>query len=227
MAYILTGASPLRAGLWVAILIATTGSPLFAADPTTTPAAKEPATQPAVDHGSPDKTWSSICAAVRAGDHEAFRACCYNHNEISQLFIDAYGDTIMTFYQLGQASAELGDEGKKMGTEFEKAYTDLVKIGENRKVDADEETALWIQVNPAAREASPHVLYFRRVNGQWLLDTNRSYSLDSADGRKIAEGFLADTGPRLKLLKAVIADLHARKITTIDQLRDRLGTKMQ
>jgi hypothetical protein len=222
--------APLRAGLSISLLLVCASSVADAAAPAGPDANSDqtqPATKPAADHSAPDKTWAAMCAAVRAGDRQAFRDCCYNHNEISSLFIDAYCDTIVTTYQLAQATAGLGDEGKKLSADFQTTYNDLVKIGENRKVDADEETAVWIPADPAVKVVGQRVLYFKRVNGEWLLDTNRSYSLDSADGRKVAEGFLASTGPQLKLLKAIVAELQAGKITSVQQLRERLSAKVQ
>src|SRR3569832_2693323 len=55
--------------------------------------------KPVVDRSTPAKTWAALCAAVKGGDLEGFRASCYNKNEISKLFMDAYSDTLISSFK--------------------------------------------------------------------------------------------------------------------------------
>ena len=197
--------------------------------PATAPAASRPATttraaaKPAVDRSAPDKTWSALCASVKAGDLAAFRACCYNKNEISTLFMDAYSDTIVTSFQLAAAVAKLGAEGQTLSKNLESSYTDLVKSGENRTAQITGDSARWIRTVAASNVTAQETMIFKKVGNDWLLDTEQSYNLTSADGRKAAEDFIASAAPTLQTLKAVIADIQSRKITTVQQMRDRMA----
>jgi len=188
---------------------------------TTRPAA----TKAAVDRSAPDKTWAALCAAVKAGDLAAFRACCYNKNEISTLFMDAYSDTIVTSFQLAAAVAMLGPDGRTMSNNLEAAYTDLVKSGENRQARISGDAAQWVRTVAASNITAQETMFFKKVGGDWLLDTEQSYNLNSAEGRKAAEDFIASAGPTLKTLKAVHADIESKKITTMQQMRERMAGK--
>ncbi len=189
-----------------------------------TQAQSRPATQPAPDHSAPEKTWDSMCAAIKAGDLTAFRAGCFNRNEMATVFMDAYSDSVITTFQLAAAVAKLGEDGKQLSLKLESTYNDLKKVGDHRKLQIDGDKALWIDIQPGDT-AADKIMFFRKVEGEWLLDTERSYALDTADGRKAAEAFMATSIPQLKLLKGVIVDIDAQKITTLEQMRDRLAAK--
>jgi hypothetical protein len=183
-----------------------------------------PATKPAVDRSAPDKTWAALCAAVKAGDLAAFRACCYNKNEISTLFMDAFSDTLVTTFQLAAAMAPLGADGQAMAKDLQSTYDDLVKTGQNRKAVINGDSAKWVQTVASEKLVAEQVMYFKKVGKEWLLDTEMSYNLNAADGRKAAEDFIAGSAPTLKALKSVIADIKAKRITTVAQVRARLST---
>jgi hypothetical protein len=185
--------------------------------------ASRAATTPAVDRSAPDKTWSALCASVKAGDLPAFRACCYNKNEVSSLFMDAYSDTIVTSFQLAAAVAQLGAEGQTLSKTLESNYTDLVKSGENRVAQITGDSARWSRTVASGNVTAQEAMFFKKVGPDWLLDTEQSYNLASAEGRKTAEDFIASAGPTLKALKTVIADIQSKKITTVQQMRDRLA----
>jgi len=67
------------------------------------------------------------------------------------------------------------------------------------------------------------VIYFRKVKGKWLIDTEESYSLDTAEGKKAGESFVTTSTKTVTLFKKVIADIQAGKITSLDELKARLG----
>lgn len=186
-----------------------------------------PASNPADDHSAPEKTWAAMCAAIKAGNLQAFRACCYNHNEISRSFMDAYSDTLVTAFQLATGTEKLGDEGKTLSKSLQSTYQEMQHAGENRRTEIDGDEASWIQTEKLQNVTTQKVIYFRKKDGQWLMDTNRSYALDTAEGRKAAEDFIASSAPQLKLLKSVVADMQSGKITTVDALRQRLAAKPQ
>ena len=136
--------------------------------------------------------------AVKSGDLLAFRACCYNKNEVSRVFMDAYSDTVVTSFQLAAAVAQLGDEGKAISKSLESTYTDLLKSGQNRTLVIKAGNATWTQTVATAKGASAEqVLYFKEVGTDWLLDTEMSYNLNTAEGRKSAEAFIADSDSAL------------------------------
>ena len=178
-----------------------------------------------MDRSAPDKTWAALCAAVKAGDLAAFRACCYNKNEVSTLFMEAYSDTVVTTFQLAGVVGKLGAEGQTLGKNLESTYMDIVKSGENRQAVITGDSARWIRTVAASNVTAQETMYFKKVGGDWLLDTDQSYNLNSADGRKAAEDFIASASPTLKALKAVIVDIEAKKITTVQQMRERMAGK--
>ncbi len=66
-------------------------------------------------------------------------------------------------------------------------------------------------------------MYFKKVKGQWLIDTTLSYGLDGAAGRKKAEDFITSVGVEIPLMKKIIADIQANKIHSLEELRKRLA----
>ena len=183
------------------------------------------ATKPAVDRSAPDKTWAALCAAVKAGDLAGFRACCYNKNEVSRLFLEAYSDSVVTTFQLAHAAANLGAEGGALSRNLEASYTDLVKSGENRTALLAGDSIKWVKTVTTKEVVAEEAMYFRKVGQEWLLDIEQTYSLNTAEGRKTAEDFVASAGPTLKTLKGVIADIQAKRITTVQQMRARMAGK--
>lgn len=187
-------------------------------------------TSKAVDRSAPDQTWAALCAAAKAGDLAGFRACCHSDGELAKLFMEAYSDSVVTSFQLANAVAQLGEEGKDMNKSLESTYAELVATGQNRKTIVKGDTAQWVQTVAAGRGAgggavAERSMYFRLVGKEWLLDTDQSYALNTSDGRKDAEAFIKDAGPAMKLLKGVVADIKAKKITTVQQMRERMGGK--
>jgi hypothetical protein len=190
---------------------------------TTTSKPASTTAKPAIDRTSPEKTWAELCLAAKAGNLTAFRACCYNKNEISKLFMDAYSDTVVTTFQLGAAVAPLGAEGQAMARDLQSAYDELVATALNRKVITDGDTARWVRTATSQKLVAEQVMYFKKVGNEWLLDTENSYDLASATGRKDAEDFIKSSEPTLKALKTIIADIKTKKITSVAQIRARLA----
>jgi hypothetical protein len=180
---------------------------------------------PVVDRSSPDKTWAALCAAVKAGDLKAFRACCYNKNEVSTLFMNAYSDSVVTTFQLAHAAANLGTEGVALSKNLESSYTDLVKSGQDRKALLAGDSIKWVKTVTTKEVVAEEAMYFKKTGPEWLLDTEQTYNLNTAEGRKVAEDFVTSSGPTLKTLKAVIDDIQAKKITTVQQMRTRMAGK--
>jgi len=181
--------------------------------------------KPAVDRSTPDKTWAALCAAVKAGDLESFRAGCYNKNEIAKLFMDAYSDTLITTFQLATAAAKLGADGQALSKTLQSTYDDMVKSGQNRTTRISGDSAEWVQSIVSGKAVAEDKMFFKKVGNQWLLDTEQSYNLYAADGRKNAEAFIKESEGTLKQLKSVIADINAQKITTVAQIKARMATK--
>jgi len=197
---------------------ATTTAPRLGTTTTTSKAA--------VDRSTPAKTWAALCAAVKAGDLAGFRASCYNKNEISKLFMDAYSDTLISSFQLATAVAKLGAEGQTLSKSLQSsAYDDLVKSGQNRTTKIDGDSAQWIQSVTSTQISAQQTMYFKKVGNDWLLDTEKSYGLDTSDSRKGAEEFIKDSDATLKQLHGVITDIDAKKITTVQQMKDRMSGK--
>jgi hypothetical protein len=176
-----------------------------------------PATRP--DLSTPEKTWAAVCVALKAGDVAGFRGCFYNTNEISRVFMAAYSDMTVTTFQLAGATAKLGPDGRALSKKLEGVYDELVASGRGRTTTIAGETAQWSRTTAGTKE----VMYFRQVNGRWLIDTEQSYSLDSAEGRKAAEDLVASAEKQLPVLKGIIADVAAGKITTLEEVRKRMG----
>src|SRR5262249_4818029 len=127
--------NPMRLARFAALIILVTflsttlaaaTRPAAGSRPTTgsRPATTRAATQP--DRSSPEKSWTAVLASLRANDLPAFRACFHNTNELSTLFLNAYSDFTLATFQLADAVALLGEEGKAMSDKLQSAYTDLV-----------------------------------------------------------------------------------------------------
>jgi hypothetical protein len=190
---------------------------------TTSKPASTTAAKPAIDRSSPEKTWTELCLAAKAGNLTAFRACCYNKNEISKLFMDAYSDTVVTTFQLGAAVAALGAEGEALKKDLQSACDELDATAKSRKLVTDGDTAKWVRTASSQKLVAEQVMYFKKVGSEWLLDTENSYDLASATGRKDAEDFIKSSEPTLKALKTIITDIKTKKITTVAQIRARLA----
>jgi len=136
------------------------------------------------------------------------------------------GTAAILALSLARATALLGDPGKQMGKKFEAVYTDLVKGGENRKAENDggaSDKIRWVHAAKPAKGEPDDVVYFKRVKGEWLIDTVETYELNTDSGRDAAEK-LIDSVPKVTaLLKQVSADIRAKKITTVEQMRQRLA----
>jgi hypothetical protein len=181
------------------------------------------ATKPAIDRSSPEKTWTALCNSVKAGDVGAFRACYYNKNEVCTLFMNAYSDLVVTSFQLATAMAPMGADGQAMANDLQSAYTDMVKTGQNRKTTITGDTAKWTRTHGNERLSAEEFMLFKKVGTDWLVDTEQSLNLDTAEGRKSAEDFVTSSAPTLKALKSVLADIRAKKITTVAQVKARLA----
>jgi hypothetical protein len=200
------------------LLTATT----LAASPTTLPATL-PSTQPAKtpDRSSPEKTWAALCAALKAGDLEAFRANFHSKTEQARVFVETFSDLSITTFALSKDVALLGDQGKELAKTFEKTHTDLVKNGENRTAEIKGDIAKWSRPKKAGQPDD--AMQFKLINGEWLLDTVNSYALETDEGRESAQQ-LIDSAPKITAaIKAIGQDIRNKKITTIDQMRKRLA----
>jgi len=211
-----------RRGFLLLLLVSVAAVGSMAAAPASQPAAEA---QGAADHSSPEKTWATLCAAVNRGDVNAFRACFSNRNEISTLFLEAFSDLTVTTFQLANATADLGEEGKAISARLATTYTDVVKNGEGRKTEISGEEASWTKTVHTATGDGENSIYFRHVHGEWLIDTAESYNLNSAAGRKAAEDMMEATGPQVKKFKEIIEAIKTKKITTVDQMRAKLEEK--
>jgi hypothetical protein len=210
----------------LALLTALIISPAFAAQPSTRPATKPAtATKSAIDRSSPEKTWTALCNSVKAGDLAAFRACYYNKNEICSLFMNSYSDTVITSFQLANAVTPMGADGIAMAKTLQAEYNDMVKSGQNRKTTITGDTAKWVQTLTSEKVVAEQTMYFKKVGNDWLIDTEQSLNLNTAEGRKGAEDFIASAEPTVKALKTVIADIQAKRITTVAQVRARMSIK--
>lgn len=59
-------------------------------------------------------------------------------------------------------------------------------------------------------------------NGQWKVDVEGSFQMDTAAGKEAAEG-LAESGPKMApLLEGLAREIEAGKIRTIGELRERM-----
>jgi hypothetical protein len=183
-----------------------------------------PSTKPAVDRSSPEKTWTALCNSVKAGDLAAFRACYYNKNEVCTLFMNTYSDLVVTSFQLATAMAPMGADGTDMVKALTSAYSDMIKSGQNRKTIITGDTAKWTKTVRDEKGVTEETMHFKKVGNDWLVDTEQLLNLDTAKGRQAAEEFIATSAPTLKALKAVLADIQAKKITTVAQVRARLST---
>jgi hypothetical protein len=185
-------------------------------------------TRPAPDFSTPEKTWASVCEAVRGEDLAGFRSCFHNATEISKLFMDAYSDTTVTTFSLAHATARLGEQGKQLGQRLESVYTDLVESGKGRVTKIDRENATWSRTVTDARGGKHvEVMYFRKVEGKWLIDTEQSYGLGGAEGRKSAEDFIAQSKQQLPALKGIVGDVREGTIQSVAELRTRMAALPQ
>jgi hypothetical protein len=185
-------------------------------------AAAEP---PAPDYSSPEKTWAAVCAALKAEDLPAFRACFYSSSEMSRLFMASYADLTVTTFRLANA-IELVPNGKAASEKLKAVYSDLVRSGENRKTEITglaQDQARWSRTIKTDSGDRTEVMYFKKIDGKWLIDTESSYALDSAAGRKAAENFLENAKVQLPRLKKVIEDIQANRIKSLEELSRRLN----
>jgi hypothetical protein len=180
----------------------------------------------AADYSSPDKTWATVCAALKNQDLDAFRACFHTSSELSRLFMAAYSDTTVTTFRLATA-IELIPGGKASSERLKGVYTDLVLSGLNRTTEITgslQNEAKWSRVVKTDKgEDRTEIMYFKQVNDKWLIDTERSYLLDTSEGRKAAEDFLDSSKKQLPLLKKIITDIQANRVRSLDELRRRLS----
>jgi hypothetical protein len=196
---------------------------LAATRPAATRPATRAATQPNPQHATPEKTWASICDALKEGDLDRFRAGFYNSSEVSRLFMETYSDVTVATFDLARATAMLGEKGKHMGARFESVYTELVQSGENRKAEVTGDRAKWVHTVKPPKGTPDDVIYFKKVKGEWLIDTVETYELDTDAGRQAAEKMLESVPPMTTLLKSVAADIRTGKIKTVEQMQQRLG----
>jgi hypothetical protein len=188
------------------------------------PAAARAADAPA-DYSSPEKTWSTVCAALKNENLTAFRAGFHASSEISRLFLAAYSDMTVTTFRLANA-IELVPGGKASSERLKGVYTDLVRSGENRRTEITglaQDEAKWSRTVKTDHGDRVEVMYFKKINGNWLIDTEASYTLDTADGRKAAEDFLANAKKELPRLKKIIEDIQANRVKSLEELRRRLS----
>jgi len=181
-------------------------------------------TRPAPDYSSPEKTWATVCAALKDEDLSAFRACFNNTNEMSRLFMASYSELTVTTFRLANV-IDLIPEGKSLSPRLQAVYTDLVNSGKDRKteyVGLGDREAKWSRVVKTEKGPHEEVTYFKKVDGKWLIDTESSYALDTPDGRKAAEAFIESSKKQIPLLQKVIADIQANKIRSLEELRRRL-----
>jgi len=181
-------------------------------------------TRPAPDYSSPEKTWATVCAALKAEDLAAFRAGFANSSELSRLFMSAYSELTVTTFRLATV-IDLVPGGKPVGVKLQGVYTELVKSGEGRKtayIGLGDREAKWSRTVQTEKGPHDEVMYFKKVDGKWLIDTENSYALDTSEGRKAAEDFIESSKKQIPLLKKVIDDIEANKIRSLEDLRKRL-----
>jgi hypothetical protein len=194
----------------------------------TRPVATRPATRAATQaanpaHASPEKTWASICDALKEGDLERFRSGFYNGSEVARLFMETYSDVTVATFDLARATAALGEKGRHMGEKFESVYTELVQGGENRKAEVTGDRIKWVHAKKPEKGAPDDVIFFKKVKGEWLIDTVATYELDTDAGRQAAEKMIETVPPMTALLKSVAEEIRAGKIRTVEQMQQRLG----
>ena len=197
-----------------------------AATPATAPAtfpATQAASRPAVDRSTPEKTWSAICTALKAGDLESFRAGFYNRNELSKMFMEAYSDATVTTFDLAGAIERLGKEGQQMRQNFASVYTDLLKTGEDHRAETVGEFIRWTREAKTDKGPSQEIIFFKQIKGQWLIDTVETYGLESDAGREGAEKLIGTLPKVTANLKQIANDIRSGKITTVEQMRKRLA----
>jgi hypothetical protein len=181
-------------------------------------------TRPAPDYSSPDKTWATVCAALKAEDLTAFRACFSNSNELSRLFMASYSELTVTTFRLANV-IDLIPGGKDLAPKLQAVYTDLVDSGKDRKteyVGMGDREAKWSRTVQTPKGPREEVTYFKKVDDKWLIDTESSYALESPEGRKAAEDFIESSKKQIPMLQKVIDDIQANKIRSLEELRRRL-----
>lgn len=178
------------------------------------------------DYSSPEKTWATVCAALKAEDLAGFRAGFHTSGELSRLFLTAYSDLTVTTFRLASA-IELVPNGRASSERLKGVYTDLVRSGEGRKTEITglgQDEAKWSRtVKNEKGEERVEVMYFKKRNGRWLIDVEASYALDTPEGRKSAEAFIESAKQQLPRLKKVIEEIQANRIKSLDELRKRLA----
>ena len=185
----------------------------------------EAQTRPAPDYSSPEKTWNTVCTALKAEDLTAFRACFANSSEMSRVFMSSYSELTVTTFRLANVM-DLVPGGKPLSVKLHAVYTDLVNSGKDRKtqfIGLGGRQAKWSRTVPAEKGPHEESMYFKKVDDKWLIDTENSYALDTPEGRKAAEEFIESAKKQIPLLHKVIDDIQANKIRSLEELRRRLA----
>jgi hypothetical protein len=172
------------------------------------------------DYSTPQTTFHSLIAAIRANDAAAFEDCFIADTAFSKRFIHVFALITTTTGRLQLAiRTHMPDDAKTLSAsniadQVEKPFANATAEIENDHA--------WLKTPTQTRDTA---LQFRKIGDDWKIDVIKSYKLETDAGKEGAEKLMLSGPKMIATFTPIIADINSGKIKTLAEMRAILANQ--